>query len=542
MGLNSFYNSGSDVELLKSLEGSVVADQDELVKAMNKAGLVQKEVQVQGKNGTFTRKQWVKASESGKSESSEVSSGAKPSSSNSKKFDPFQVGGNNVTHYVDRKKFPPAGGVSSAYLAGKNIAEVLSGQSKEFVSKTAKAEAIRATKEAIRAHKKGLKDSNYRDALYTPEKEQKIIDAATELLSILENTPIRGESPKSKKPSLSDIQGYGYDSSTVTGDPTYLEIGKRGYFKIGKNKWQYNPSQGSALGGTYTDAQISDMVSKTSEEVKVMPSAKKNGNVTFKDYLDADKAGEADAGKTSRNDKKVVDAVKTQYIDNIYRKGKGVSDSQHESLCKKIAKQCGVSELDVWYEMTKQFTEFTDELDKKSQQSSSGKFKPSDFGFRAGGQETADLINDLDNSVGVKKISNGALGYGTATLENGESVKFESPDSGKPQLVWHGHIFSNVKDLTDYWSGVRKPQKSTTLGQKLSKEDAKKKTQSFTSSIGKTDAERNAFMNKVKAQGITWKEQNDNGTEVSVAINWMRCCMAMNKHFANGGTFDPDKK
>ena len=37
---------------------------DSLMKAMNKAGLVQKEVQVQGKNGqVFTRKQWVKAGE-----------------------------------------------------------------------------------------------------------------------------------------------------------------------------------------------------------------------------------------------------------------------------------------------------------------------------------------------------------------------------------------------------------------------------------------------------------------------------------------------
>lgn len=40
----NFVNKGSDYELLKSL---------------NKQGLVQKDVQVQGKHGTFTRKQWV---------------------------------------------------------------------------------------------------------------------------------------------------------------------------------------------------------------------------------------------------------------------------------------------------------------------------------------------------------------------------------------------------------------------------------------------------------------------------------------------------
>ena len=75
-------------------------------------------------------------------------------------------------------------------------------------------------------------------------------------------------------------------------------------------------------------------------------------------------------------------------------------------------------------------------------------------------------------------------------------------------------------------------------GQKLSKEDAKKMTQSFTSKVGKTEAERKAFMDKVKAQGITWKDKADDGSDVASAVNWMRCCMAMNKHFAEGGSFD----
>lgn len=72
-------------------------------------------------------------------------------------------------------------------------------------------------------------------------------------------------------------------------------------------------------------------------------------------------------------------------------------------------------------------------------------------------------------------------------------------------------------------------------GTKLSKEDAKKKTQSYTSKIGKTESERKAFMDKVKTQGINWTESDNAG------INWMRCCMAMNKHFAEGGDFDNSK-
>lgn len=62
MILEGFIQGTSDEELLKSLPTENISE--DLVKAMNKVGLVQKEVQVKGKNGqTFTRKQWVKASD-----------------------------------------------------------------------------------------------------------------------------------------------------------------------------------------------------------------------------------------------------------------------------------------------------------------------------------------------------------------------------------------------------------------------------------------------------------------------------------------------
>ena len=92
----SFINTGADEALLKSLYGdSVHVDQDELCKAMNRAGLVQKEVQVRGKNGqTFTRKQWVKASDAQSTQSS--SSSQKKTDTDDKKtsdiqFDDFML-------------------------------------------------------------------------------------------------------------------------------------------------------------------------------------------------------------------------------------------------------------------------------------------------------------------------------------------------------------------------------------------------------------------------------------------------------------------
>ena len=65
----NFINTGLDDQILKSMDAEYNPSED-LVKAMNKTGLVQKEVQVKGKNGqTFTRKQWVKASKEQKTDS-----------------------------------------------------------------------------------------------------------------------------------------------------------------------------------------------------------------------------------------------------------------------------------------------------------------------------------------------------------------------------------------------------------------------------------------------------------------------------------------
>ena len=63
----NFINTGLDDQILKSLNAET-PDED-LQKAMNRQGLVQKEVQVKGKNGTFTRKQWVKVGEDQKNDS-----------------------------------------------------------------------------------------------------------------------------------------------------------------------------------------------------------------------------------------------------------------------------------------------------------------------------------------------------------------------------------------------------------------------------------------------------------------------------------------
>ena len=74
----NFVNTGLDERILKSLD--VEHPSEELVKAMNRSGLVQREVQVRGKHGAYIRKQWVRA---GEVQSSGSSTGRKSGQSNS---------------------------------------------------------------------------------------------------------------------------------------------------------------------------------------------------------------------------------------------------------------------------------------------------------------------------------------------------------------------------------------------------------------------------------------------------------------------------
>lgn len=60
----NFVNNGTDLEVLnKSFESMPLEQQQELSKALKRDGLVLVDVQVRGKHGVYTRKQWKKASD-----------------------------------------------------------------------------------------------------------------------------------------------------------------------------------------------------------------------------------------------------------------------------------------------------------------------------------------------------------------------------------------------------------------------------------------------------------------------------------------------
>ena len=54
------------------------------------------------------------------------------------------------------------------------------------------------------------------------------------------------------------------------------------------------------------------------------------------------------------------------------------------------------------------------------------------------------------------------------------------------------------------------------------------------------EEKKKCAMQKIFSQEIRFKA--DDGSDVAPAVSWMRCCMAMNKHFAEGGSFDDSDK
>lgn len=619
-----FINTGLDERILKSLD--VEHPSEELVKAMNKQGLVQKEVTVQGKNGTFTRKQWVKASEGVKTDSSSSKTGGpvdiskfsftnyrNPDGQNRNGYKTYRDSLQSVANETEKaatRVLSTYGGSMKPYdqlriefsnINGHSSYRDMISNSSEQGLKDAKSAILARQRELLESVKgytkwdssqrKWVKDSEAKDAgtsqsIMTQEEFNKKypnggMQDPVECLSHngsnatwhgekLQNPSVmkrakeeyaqfkkdkaaleagKSESSKasvkkdskSNKPSLSDIQGYGYDPATVTGDPTYLQIGNKGYFKIGNNKWQYSPSQGSALGGTYTDAQISDMVSKTSDEVKVMPSAKKNSkseqqpeskkDITDKGVLDS---------KLNPRGYKVGDYLKvkhgrsyTTYQIKSLEKSKDISGKEHVYLnCIEIMKNGQVYDFN--HIITADSELISYKIDEPlTLKDPSGKRSKDNFQQTSAGQKppAKGYIMEIRTGDSTYRYVYAEKPTKASAIEAYEKAgeKLKSPVIEVIKRSDKTSIDSkSVKDLCVNITKDGEYGLPKAVNVKLSPADAKKKTQEVTKGV----SDKKSFMEKAKAQGITWKENDHEG------INWMRCCMAMNKHFENGGSFD----
>lgn len=176
---------------------------------------------------------------------------------------------------------------------------------------------------------------------------------------------------------------------------------------------------------------------------------------------------------------------------------------------------------------------------KTYDKASSGKFKPSDFQFRSGGQAVADFVNSIDKELGVKKHTNGSVGFGTLSLENGASVNFGYDDTGA-YATWNGSNFRDVKSLKsamsgqkndqgkmNHQTGVREKKAATMIEDYFagnhSHDDGKK---ALANLLGKGYT-RGDIMAQAEKSGVTWKKNDHAG------INWMRASMAIQKHLNN---------
>lgn len=346
------------------------------------------------------------------------------------------------------------------------------------------------------------------------------------------------------------------------------------YVKLNEHSWQFNP-QIKDKDGNFAFSNIG--TNKLADHMlKVKGNSKFNLQVTLPEKTDSSKPEANDTKEDTKAENKKF-RIQENYD---YGKARITANTYNdlvagiESMGLKVAprdktgrpqKRIGVFSADGerhTIEITQYFKgdyetyispDIANQKPKKAPTDGSGKeINAAYFGFRGikeeGAKPWVDLAVALNKVSPIKSHRTGMAGHGEFHLENGETVGFgesynRDTKESKVLLQWHGQQFDSAEDLADLWNGKRKADNKTEKSKpeakdaktdsskKLSKEDAKKKTQTLTSDVNKDAKSRNEFMSKVKGQGITWKENDNPG------INWMRCCMALNAHFQNGGEF-----
>lgn len=430
----NFVNTGADEAILKAM--STEGCSEELIKAMNKQGLVQKDVTVQGKNGkTFTRKQWVKASDVQSSVANVSQNSVSQGITQWKK--PNKIGGTfGAIAYGTNSRTPQS---LSNFTFG--FSERMRQTKFPHIKNTGSQDSIKALKEIIAGASwsaQGVCDAINKSGI--GETNWKVVSDTKDVIKI----QCKDYNGNSYTMVITPRQTANKSDSQISQDEKRL----RGY-KIGESIYvKYNgewkkATKKQSFGNPYWDGLPADLndrgIAKLEWSDKLPTSTSKPS--TSKPSLD------------------------TAHFDSI---------KSDKAKALEYLKDCGVT----W-----------------SENSHAG-------------------INWMRAMAAYKAATGGQ--------KSTQKTQSSTPTTSQP--------------TTQTAQVAQNPQGNS--GIKMSKEDAKKKTQSFTSKVGKTDAERKAFMDKVKAQGITWKDKADDGSDVAIGVSWMRCCMAMNKHFAEGGSFD----
>lgn len=461
----NFVNNGTDDAILKSLP--IENCSEDLVKAMSKQGLVQKDVTVQGKNGkTFTRKQWVKASDA--------------------------QSGQNV---VNKKTSDDSKDKSVTSVSAQSLSNFSAKEVREKLNDMPPGTKITGIRN---------KSGKYDFDTVVEKQEGYVANYAVGAKSKETWWAVSGE--KRSEFDVADI---------ILGKSKYYGIHSSQNVNVPKSLKDYY-----GINGTETIQELKQIRHKAYEEM----------SKTFKQYQSAVKANRSDAQTlgTSANGKQMFLAKLDTYI----KSKESTQINNNVSSNGLISKISGIPKFnEVKYKnssssSSKETFEFTD---AKGHLVSGETIEPKEV--KSG--DTVLLYNGMNiMAVGeVKKLEKVVVDSHSIHARYDTEITVIDAEGNTVS----GFAGSSVAKVTKVIDGTAQvAQKSTRKSNKLSKEDAKKKTQSYTSKVEKTDVERKSFMDKVKSHGITWKE------DAHVGINWMRCCMAMNKHFAEGGNFDPD--
>lgn len=652
MSLNQFIDTGADNATVNDMKKSIAREED-LQKAMNRAGLVQKEVQVKGKNGQmFTRKQWVKASDA--QDAGNAGNISSSSIKDVKVGDTLTINGQSVkvlkvndSNYLVKDKDGIVSHVNKKAV-NDGIAKKTVNTSQNSATDSEKSSSFKEANKDPNMGKTlnvGTKKATVKtyDKLSTAEKREgadsivsidgkrydyyanimangigslvphqddpnidmsaaqfkpgdkgyitvrsetipvKILDMATlnhKLMYLVqEDRPLAGGASMRKywtadynvKPltnsSKKDKQTTSTDNVSKKVDDLVKQYSKADY-DIQAAKFNHDANAETRARSRRTEAQkkLKELGYKPqkSKDVKGLFTAQKIEDSTLKD-----KSSGEQSNRFKREDFKLPKSGNRGNADELLSMVNKLDEScsvvgirpevvtGHGTFTVKTYKITGKpgSELEVRYGSDAQgvyfkvdgkeyrdvnsLVEYIKSSSSASNKSSSGKFKPSDFQFRSGGQNVADFVNSIDKELGVKKHTNGNVGFGTLSLENGASVNFGYDDTGA-YATWNGSNFRDVKSLKSAMSGQKSDQgkmnhqtgvrdkKAPTMIEDYfagnhSHDDGKK---ALAGLLGKGYS-REDIMEQAEKSGVTWKKNDHAG------INWMRASMAIQKHLNN---------
>lgn len=492
-----FVSTGLDEMVLKSLN-AVTPDED-LCKAMNRQGMVQKEVQVKGKTGTFTRKQWVRASDvqnsnqnqshpKTKSDKSVTLKGAKLSLSNGSGI-PESL--SNVafgfTENMRQSKFPHI----------KNTGYQDSAQ------------AFREIVENANSTGKGICDAlnssgiGYRNWKVTSESSDKIVIQASDTLGNKHNLAVFPVKQKSQESSNKPTSDKGQDTSTSQVNSLVEKYAKASYDIKSAQHW------GDANAETRAKSRRADITKKLKElGYKVKPDGTKGG-------YKAEKVAE----NQSKPDSQVkFDKTKSGKVGGI-QVGKELATvvktpQQGAKKLREVSDPDTGEKYDIY---TSASSSSPDGIVAVKQTKDLSQMSESEIQSRM--KQVTTRIEEVSKEMNNNPKSSSQLNS-VATPEQKKEYDALVKENAKLMIELGKR---QRKDDSDK-DNVKQKDSSTTSSISFDLPSGKNTKQAVTDLLASHS--RSDIMSAAKSAGITWKENAHEG------INWMRASMAIQKYMS----------